>query len=148
MPLWNYGLDFNHGTGHGVGAFLNVHEGPQAISFRPRPNEQGFLPGMTISNEPGYYEDGGFGIRIENICITVPAETSNNFLGRKFCKFENATLVPIKTSLIKLDLLEESDINYLNEYHKIVREKLATLMKEFFPESLDYLIQETAPIAK
>ncbi|CAN0088431.1 unnamed protein product, partial [Phaeothamnion confervicola] len=73
--LWQAGLDYKHGTGHGVGAFLNVHEGPQGIHFRLRPGEQGFRLGMTTSNEPGYYENGAFGIRIESVCICREAPT-------------------------------------------------------------------------
>jgi len=101
---------------------------------------------MTTSNEPGYYEEGEFGIRIENICLTVNAETPNNFLGKKYCKFENFTLVPIKTSLVNVDLLDKKEIQYLNDYHSLVREKLSDLMKEYFPESFDYLVKETEPI--
>merc|ERR1712100_212905 len=84
MFLWQQGLDYNHGTGHGVGAYLNVHEGPQGISFRVKEKEPGFQLGMTTSNEPGYYEDGAYGIRIESICITEEAKTSQNFGGKSF----------------------------------------------------------------
>jgi Xaa-Pro aminopeptidase len=148
MPLWCHGLDYNHGTGHGVGAFLNVHEGPQSVSFRARPNEVGFQVGMTISNEPGYYEDGAFGVRIENILVTVEAETPDHFQGKKYCKFENLTLVPIKKELINVSLLDEQEIKYLNDYHATVREKLIVQMKEYFPEAVDYLIRETETISK
>ena len=109
---------------------------------------QGFQAGMTISNEPGYYEEGNFGVRIENILVTVDAATTNNFQGLKFCKFDNLTLVPIKTSLVNVNLLSDSEINYLNAYHAQVREKLSDLTKEYFPDAYEYLIRETEPIAK
>lgn len=102
---------------------------------------------MTISNEPGYYEDGGFGVRIENILITVDANTPDHFQDRKYCKFDNLTLVPIKTELIKVKLLDSKEIQYMNDYHALVREKLMDLMKEYFPEAVDYLIRETNPIS-
>jgi Xaa-Pro aminopeptidase len=103
---------------------------------------------MTISNEPGYYEDGSFGVRIENILVTVEAETKDHFQGKKYCKFDNLTLVPIKTSLVNIHLLDENEIAYLNSYHALVREKLTPLMNQYFPESLEYLIKETEPISK
>ena len=115
--LWRLGLDYNHGTGHGVGAYLNVHEGPQGIGFRKRDNEVGFYSGMTISNEPGYYENGNFGIRIENVCISRYADVPFQFGGKRSLGFENATMVPIETELINLEMMDDNDIKYLNEYH-------------------------------
>lgn len=147
VPLWSIGLDYNHGTGHGVGAFLNVHEGPQGIGFRKRENEEGFYAGMTTSNEPGYYEEGSFGIRIENVCITVPAATPNNFNGRKYCKFETVTMCPISTTLIDVSLLDASEISWLNEYHALVRSILLPIIEEKFPEAVNFLINSTNPIA-
>lgn len=146
-PLWGAGLDYNHGTGHGVGAFLNVHEGPQGIGFRARLNEVGFYAGMTTSNEPGYYEDGSFGIRIENICITVPAATPNNFANRKFLKFETVTMCPIETGLIDFSLLNAEEVQWLNEYHATVRRILLPEMKKIFPEAVDYLLRKTEAVA-
>ena len=148
LSLWRCGLDYNHGTGHGVGAYLNVHEGPQGIGSRKRENEVGFYEGMTISNEPGYYEDGAFGIRIENVCVTVPAATAYNFGGKKFLQFETVTMTPIKKNLINIDMLTEGEISWLNNYHDIVRRSLSPMMATYFPESVDYLIRETEPIAK
>lgn len=103
---------------------------------------------MTVSNEPGYYEDGSFGIRIENICVSTRAETRHNFMGRNFCRFENATLVPIQTSCLNMELLEESDIMYLNAYHDQVRDKCLPLMEQYFPEAVEFLKNSTSPIAK
>lgn len=144
--LWAHGLDYLHGTGHGVGCYLNVHEGPQQISFRSREGEQGFQKNMTISNEPGYYENGVLGIRIENILYSTEADTKFN--KGKYLKFENLTLVPISRKLIDISLLSDSDIEYLNNYHAKVQEKLLPLMNEYFPESVDYLLQETSPLSR
>ena len=146
--LWTAGLDYNHGTGHGVGAFLNVHEGPQGIGFRKRDNEVGFFIGMTTSNEPGYYEENAFGIRIENVCITVNANTPNKFGGKEFCALETVTMAPIKTSILNLDLLDDAEIAWLNTYHEKVRNALEPLIKKSFPEALDYLITETQHVRR
>lgn len=98
---------------------------------------------MTTSNEPGYYEDGSFGIRIENICIVVPATTPNNFADRKFLKFETVTMCPIETELIDFSLLSNEEIQWLNDYHGLVREKLLPQMKSLFPDAVDYLLRKT-----
>jgi len=108
-PLKKIGLDYAHGTGHGVGYFLNVHEGPQAIS---KYNNIKFEEGMIVSNEPGYYKTNKFGIRIENLVYVK--KNKNKF------RFENLTLAPIDKDLINFDLLNKKEINYLNEYHKKV----------------------------
>eukprot|EP01038_Epipyxis_sp_PR26KG_P016905 gene16905-23198_t len=146
MALWQEGLDYNHGTGHGVGAFLNVHEGPQGIGSRKRDNEVGFFSGMTISNEPGYYADEEFGIRIENICITIPKHTKNNFNGKQYLGFETVTMTPIKTDLIDLQICSQSDIDWINSYHQQVRESVLPIMEKVFPESVNYLLEQTEPI--
>ena len=116
-PLKQINLDYAHGTGHGVGYFLNVHEGPQAIS---KNNTVKFQEGMIISNEPGYYENGKFGIRIENL-ITVK-KAKNRY------KFEDLTLAPIDKNLIKKDLLTNVEIKWLNKYHSKVYSKLKKYM--------------------
>ena len=108
-PLKKIGLDYAHGTGHGVGYFLNVHEGPQAIS---KFNHVKFKEGMIISNEPGYYKTNKFGIRIENLVYT---RKNKNKL-----KFENLTLAPIERDLTNLKLLNKKEKEYLNSYHKKV----------------------------
>ncbi len=105
-PLQQINLDYAHGTGHGVGYFLNVHEGPQAIS---KGNKVKLKEGMIVSNEPGYYENGKFGIRIENL-VTVK-KIKNSY------KFEDLTLAPIDKSLIQKDLLNNNEIKWLNKYH-------------------------------
>eukprot|EP01032_Pedospumella_encystans_P009398 gene9398-11062_t len=146
LPLWDLGLDFNHGTGHGVGSFLNVHEGPQGIGFRKRENEVGFHAGMTTSNEPGYYEDGNFGIRIENLAITVVKPTENNFQDKRYVGFETVTMSPIATNLIVVEQLTPAELTWLNEYHAKVRKFLLPVMTEHFPESVAYLVERTEPV--
>ena len=107
--LKEIGLNYAHGTGHGVGYYLNVHEGPQAIS---KNNQINFKEGMVVSNEPGYYEKNKFGIRIENL-IYVKKIKNRNF-------FENLTLVPIDKDLINKSLLNEKEVDWLNKYHQKV----------------------------
>ena len=145
LPLWQIGMDYGHGTGHGVGHFLNVHEGPHGISYSFRSNETPLQPFMTVTDEPGYYEDGSFGIRIENVLVVKPLDLPNNFRDVNFLGFENVTMVPIQTSLIKRELLEEVHIEMLNEYHRECREKVSPLLA---PGSLghSWLQRNTQPI--
>ena len=112
-PLKKIGLDYPHGTGHGVGYFLNVHEGPQSFSKKSKIN---LKPGMIISNEPGYYKEGYFGIRIENLIYI------------KKNKFEELTVAPMEKNLIKKKMLNKKEINWLNKYHNKVRKKLFNFM--------------------
>ncbi|CAM9782148.1 unnamed protein product, partial [Chrysoparadoxa australica] len=114
--LWAAGLDYAHGTGHGVGAALNVHEGPHSISPRPG-NWTPLKPGMIVSNEPGYYEAGGFGIRIENLLEVSATGVRNEELGRDFYRFEPLTLIPIQKDLLVLELMHDEEIEWLNAYH-------------------------------
>lgn len=93
MYLWQIGLDYRHGTGHGVGHYLNVHEGPHGISMRPSSNEHALKSGMTVTDEPGFYKEGHYGIRIENVLIVKDAKLENNFGNVGFLEFENITLV-------------------------------------------------------
>ena len=121
VALWQAGLDYGHGTGHGVGAYLNVHEGPQSISFGRGLGEP-LEPGNIQSNEPGYYEPGKFGIRIENLVEVVedPRASRN---GRPFLAFETLTLCPIDTRLIEPTLLTSEERGWLNRYHaRVLRE--------------------------
>lgn len=122
--LWEAGLDYRHGTGHGVGAALNVHEGPQSISPRFG-NMTGLVPGMILSNEPGYYEDGGFGIRIENLLVVREARTSHNFGDKKYLTFDYLTHIPIQKKLIDFSLMSGAEVRWLNEYHAVVWEKVS-----------------------
>ncbi|XP_023605254.1 xaa-Pro aminopeptidase 1-like, partial [Myotis lucifugus] len=106
--LWDSGLDYLHGTGHGVGSFLNVHEGPCGISYKTFSDEP-LEAGMIVTDEPGYYEDGAFGIRIENVVLVVPVKTKYNFSNRGSLTFEPLTLVPIQTKMIDVDSLTDKE---------------------------------------
>ncbi|KAI3859170.1 hypothetical protein MKW92_047166 [Papaver armeniacum] len=122
--LWKVGLDYRHGTGHGVGAALNVHEGPQSISFRFG-NMTPLQKGMVVSNEPGYYEDHSFGIRIENLLVVKEINTPNHFGGIGYLGFENITFVPIQAKLVDLSLMSAADVDWLNDYHSQVWKKVS-----------------------
>ncbi|KAL2612171.1 hypothetical protein R1flu_023863 [Riccia fluitans] len=142
--LWKIGLDYRHGTGHGVGAALNVHEGPQSMSARFG-NMTGLQSGMIISNEPGYYEDRAFGIRIENLVIIREANTENRFGGVIFLKFEKLSYVPIQTKLLELSLMSDAEITWMNEYHAQVWEKVSPLVEG---EARNWLHRNTRPIQR
>ncbi|WP_310994178.1 aminopeptidase P family protein [Aequorivita marina] len=133
LPLWKEGKDYNHGTGHGVGSFLNVHEGPQSIRKDLNPVE--LQAGMVMSNEPGYYVEGKYGIRHENLILTkVWKKTEWN----TFYEFETLTLCPFFKSVIVKEMLSDAEIEWINTYHKMVHEKLAPHLegevKEWFEE--------------
>ncbi|RWS28994.1 aminopeptidase-like protein, partial [Leptotrombidium deliense] len=146
-PLWDVGLDYRHGTGHGVGVFLNVHEGPIGISPRQRPNDIGLQEGMILSNEPGYYEDGKFGIRIESLVLVKKAETKYNFGDTNFLKFDTITLVPIQTKLLDPSLLTSEEIEWLDNYHQQCREVIGKELKEQGrTHGYQWLLKETQPL--
>lgn len=118
--LWSHGLDYDHGTGHGVGVYLGVHEGPQRISKAP--NTVALQPGMIVSNEPGYYKDGEYGIRIENLEVVMPAETVGTG-DRPMHRFHALTLAPIDRRLVDKSLLSPEEIAQFDAYHaRVVRE--------------------------
>ena len=121
-PLWAEARDYGHGTGHGVGYFLNVHEGPQSISQSLPEPQTAMEPGMITSIEPGIYRPGRWGIRIENLVLNVPASTTE--FG-EFLKFETLTLCPIDTRCIEISLLNVDEIRWLNEYHAQVLQRLS-----------------------
>jgi Xaa-Pro aminopeptidase len=126
LPLWQAGIEFGHGTGHGVGYFLNVHEGPQTISYRTTITpDMGIVEGMITSNEPGLYRPGSWGIRIENLILAVPAMRTE--FG-DFLKFETLTLCPIDTRCVDMTLMTSAEIAWLNAYHVQVRERLLPLV--------------------
>ncbi|CAO3563271.1 unnamed protein product [Mortierella alpina] len=127
--LWTDGLDFRHGTGHGVGAFLNVHEGPHGCGTRIGFNEVPLVPGMTLTNEPGYYEDGQFGIRIENVLLVRNVQTKHRFGGKAYYGFEHVTFVPIQTKMIERSLLSREEAEWLNRYHEECLEKVTPFLK-------------------
>ncbi|KAF3913722.1 hypothetical protein AA313_de0205486 [Arthrobotrys entomopaga] len=128
--LWAEGLDYRHGTGHGVGSFLNVHEGPQGIGTRIQLSEVALELGNVLSNEPGYYEDGKFGIRIENIIMVVPKKTKHSFGEKPYWGFETVTMVPLCRKLVDVKLLTPDEKQYINDYHKQVWDNTNGLLKD------------------
>ena len=138
-PLWQEGYNFGHGTGHGVGSYLNVHEGPHQIrmNWMPAP----ITAGMTVTNEPGLYLAGRFGVRIENILLAVPhLETEFG----TFLRFETLTLCPIDTAPIERELLEPAELEWLNTYHRRVRNELLPLLDD--EADRRWLIDATQPL--
>jgi Xaa-Pro aminopeptidase len=138
--LWKYGYDYDHGTGHGVGHFLSVHEGPQNISKRANPTP--LVEGMVVSNEPGYYKENSFGIRIENLVLVTKRETGGDFsaLG-----FEPLTLCPIDKRNILTELMSDTELLWLNEYHQKVYDVLAPFFEQ---PTLDWLHNATQPLCR
>mmetsp|Transcript_27533 Transcript_27533/g.42452 ORF Transcript_27533/g.42452 Transcript_27533/m.42452 type:complete len:767 (-) Transcript_27533:35-2335(-) len=159
--LWEIGKDYGHGTGHGVGAALNVHEGPHGISPRWG-NKEVLKAGMVTSNEPGYYEDGNFGIRIENLLEIVEISSSDDATngeepankkqkvaaeGKKFLKFGKLTLIPIQKNLIKVEIMTEDELNWLDSYHQEVLQKVKPLLEEGTP-AMEWLVKSCEPIKR
>lgn len=143
MPLWQHGLSYLHGTGHGVGHFLNVHEGPQSIRLNHVP--VALQPGMITSDEPGVYRAGVHGIRCENLVLCVPSPLSNAEFG-KFYAFEPLTLFPFDLSLFDLSLMSDSEINWVNEYHAKVRAVLLPLLEN--DAQREWLTRKTMPLCR
>jgi len=139
--LWELGLDYNHGTGHGVGYLLNVHEGPNGIRLKERDGSTGcvFEEGMLTSDEPGVYLEGQYGIRIENLMMCRKAECTEH---GQFMRFETMTMVPYDRDAIDPDLMSERELARLNVYHAKVYECLAPYLN---PEELSWLREETRP---
>ena len=147
-PLWAEGIDFGHGTGHGVGYFMNVHEGPQSISKAVPHPDMAMQPGMITSIEPGLYRPGRWGIRIENLVLNValpvaesaaPGEPEHG----QYLAFETLTLCPIDTRCIDLTLMRPDEVQWLNAYHAVVRERLAPRVQG---EALAWLMARTEPL--
>ena len=139
-PLWAESLEYGHGTGHGVGYFLNVHEGPQTISKAVVAPEMAMEAGMVTSVEPGLYRPGRWGVRIENLVLAVPAPADE--FG-DFLEFETLTLCPIDTRCIDRALLREDEIGWLDRYHATVRERLAPRLAG---AARDWLEARTRPL--
>ncbi|AUL35471.1 aminopeptidase P family protein [Bordetella holmesii] len=140
-PIWAGAAEYGHGTGHGVGYFLNVHEGPQVISYRAAPGAHTAMePGMITSNEPGIYRPGRWGVRIEN--LVANRSWFEGELGEFLC-FETLTLCPIDTRCIDAALMRPDEIAWLNDYHRQVRERLAPLVQG---AALDWLLTRTEPL--
>jgi len=138
--LWEIGLDYDHGTGHGVGSYLAVHEGPQRIAKAA--NTQPLLPGMIVSDEPGYYKTGAYGIRIENLVVVTPLAAPGE---REVFGFETLTLAPIDRSLVERDLLDAGEIAWLDAYHARVRAEITPLVD---PPTAHWLAEATRPLAR
>jgi Xaa-Pro aminopeptidase len=138
--LWSHGLDYDHGTGHGVGVYLGVHEGPQRISKAP--NTIALQPGMIVSNEPGYYKDGEYGIRIENLEVVMPAEAVRAG-DRPMHRFHALTLAPIDRRLVDKSLLSTEEIAQFDAYHLRVVKEIGPLVE---PEIRDWLEEVCAPL--
>jgi Xaa-Pro aminopeptidase len=136
--LWSIGEDFDHGTGHGIGSYLSVHEGPQSIS---RAGMVPLQPGMLISNEPGFYKVGAYGIRIENVVLVTPPENIGG--EREMMGFETLTLAPIDRRLIVADMLSPQERDWLDAYHRHVFE---TLSPQLDAATRDWLKAATQPI--
>ncbi|MVW71861.1 aminopeptidase P family protein [Bordetella sp. 15P40C-2] len=140
-PIWQGGVEYGHGTGHGVGYFLNVHEGPQVISYRAAPGlHTAMEPGMITSNEPGIYRAGRWGVRIENLVANRP--WLDGEFGEFLC-FETLTLCPIDVRCIDVTLLREDEIAWLNDYHRMVRDRLSPRVEG---EALAWLHAHTEPL--
>ena len=132
QPLWKVGLQYLHGTGHGIGSYLNVHEGPGRISVTAADShtDAALREHMFFSIEPGYYEDGQFGIRHENIAQIVEADTKYHFPGYTFLTFDTVTMAPYEPHLIDYSLLTRDQISWLNDYHKKVQDTIGPLIKD------------------
>ncbi|HMS44556.1 MAG TPA: M24 family metallopeptidase [Alphaproteobacteria bacterium] len=139
--LWQHGLNYDHGTGHGVGSYLSVHEGPQRIATAP--NQVALQPGMILSNEPGYYKKGAYGIRLENLVLVVPAIIDG--AEREMLGFETLTLAPFDRRLIDVSLLTVEELGWLNNYHQQVQQQLAQHLNQ---QSREYLNWATAKLTK
>ncbi|MGI2259267.1 aminopeptidase P family protein [Shewanella sp. GXUN23E] len=140
MHLWQHGFDYDHGTGHGVGHFLSVHEGPQRIAKNA--NGVALLPGMVLSNEPGYYRADGFGIRLENLVEVRPCEALKG-AEREMYEFAPMTLIPLDLRLLDTSLMTQAEIDWLNAYHSRVFAALSPLLEG--PDH-DWLVQATRAI--
>ena len=141
QPLWQVGVDFDHGTGHGIGHYLSVHEGPQSISRRGAgvPLEEG----MVVSIEPGYYKPGAFGIRIENLAVVARVEDPPERAERPMLEFDILTFVPYERALIDAALLTDDEIDWIDGYHEEVRSRLAPALEG---ADRDFLDRMTAPL--
>ena len=143
--LWREGLDYRHGTGHGVGSYLNVHEGPIGIGTRSAYSEVSLSIGNVISDEPGYYDDGNFGIRIENMIMAKAAKTKHHFGDAAWISFEHVTMVPMCKKLIDASLLDPEERDWLNDYHAEIWDKTSPYFKSD-DLTTKWLKRETAPI--
>ncbi|KAM4055647.1 metallopeptidase family M24 domain-containing protein [Hirsutella rhossiliensis] len=143
--LWKTGLDYRHGTGHGVGSYLNVHEGPIGIGTRVQYAEVSLAHGNVLSNEPGYYEDGRFGVRIENVMLVREVETDHCFGDKPFLGFSHVTMVPYCQNLVDTTLLTSAEKEWLNAYSAEILDKTRGFF-ENDPLTMAWLMRETRPV--
>ncbi len=141
IPMWAFGAHYLHGTGHGVGHYLNVHEGPQSIRLQENP--QPILPGMVTSDEPGIYRAGSYGIRLENLLLAVEAFTDPD--NGTFLRFETITLYPFDSRLIDTEALTPAELRWLNDYHARVKEALTPGLD---PDEAEWLAAKCRPLAQ
>uniref|UniRef100_A0A3B0N0S4 Peptidase, putative n=1 Tax=Theileria annulata TaxID=5874 RepID=A0A3B0N0S4_THEAN len=153
LPLWERGMNYYHGTGHGVGSYLNVHEGPCNITslYKPRigkPNIVYLKPGMVLSNEPGFYEAGKFGVRIENMFYVKELDDNFSKDNRKFYEFDDLTLVPYCKDLMDHSLLTKQEVEWVNEYHKRISDTLVPLMssRPGYEKAVEFLKKSAQPL--
>jgi Xaa-Pro aminopeptidase len=139
-PLWEAALDYDHGTGHGVGSYLGVHEGPQSVSKRA--STVALKPGMIVSNEPGYYKTGEYGIRIESLVVVVPVPTPPGGEAVLY-GFETLTLAPIDLNLVEPALLTPAELAWLDGYHARVRE---VILPKVDQDTAVWLAEATRPL--
>ncbi|KAI6700179.1 hypothetical protein NL676_014503 [Syzygium grande] len=138
LPLYKDGLNYRHGTGHGIGSYLNVHEGPHSIG-----GNEPIQASMTVTDEPGYYEDGNFGVRLENVLVVNEADTKFNFGDKGYLSFEHITWALYQSKLIDLSLLMPEEIDWLNTYHSKCRETLAPYLDD---AEMAWLKKATKPV--
>ena len=138
--LWNDGKAYYHGTGHGVGFFINCHEGPQNIRLNENPTA--LQPGMITSNEPGLYIEGRYGIRCENLIVTEPWKTTD--FGR-FLQFNTMTLFPFDLNLFDTSIMSDAEIKWVNDYHEMVRARLTPFLT---PEEAAWMAEKTRPLTR
>ena len=140
-PLWDCGFDFAHGTGHGVGHVLSVHEGPQCISSKR--STIPLVPGMVISDEPGFYKEGEYGIRLENLLVVLPCTQPGM---QHMLSFSPLTLVPFDNRLILKELLSQKEIDWLNNYHQNVNNVITNAATSLTESEVSWLINATKAI--
>ncbi|XP_021366771.1 xaa-Pro aminopeptidase 1-like isoform X1 [Mizuhopecten yessoensis] len=147
-PLWDVGLQYRHGTGHGIGMYLSVHEGPGRISLSHASfiHDEPLDEFQFFSDEPGYYEDGKFGIRLENIVMIKKATTKYQFPGTTFFTFETVTMVPYEPHLIVKELLSQREVDWINAYHKTVQDTISPLVSDD-ALATSWLLARTKPIS-
>ncbi|XP_061176381.1 xaa-Pro aminopeptidase ApepP-like [Saccostrea echinata] len=150
-PLWDVGLHYKHGSGHGIGMYLGVHEYPPSIGMTGRSISSHDAPikeGQFFSDEPGYYEDGSFGVRIESILMVKKVELKYKFSDSEFLEFETITLVPFEPNLIEYDMLSRDQIDWINSFHEKVQKTIGPILMNSDREAYDWLERRTKSITR